>query len=529
MESASARPLPPSPLACLPRAWAGVLFPGASAAGTAGRVPAMALLLLLVLPGVLLYPWRSFHLLEPDEGRYAQIPREMLERGDWIVPTLQGEPYLDKPPLLYWLVMLSYSVFGPSAAAARLVPALAVHAAVLATYLLGRRSLGERPALWGAVLLAVSPGFMGVGRLLLLDGLLSLWVTLGLLTAFEAVRTGRLKWGWWLVAALACGLGVLTKGPIAVLLVAAPLAAYRWLMTAAPVRPAAARVAGWAAFAALALAVNVPWYAAACLSRPEFAGYFFWKHNVQRFLTPFDHLEPFWYYAPLLFAGLLPGTVVLYGFVRHLLSGGEAATGRPPEMGFWLLAGGWCVLFFSLSGSKLPTYILPAFPALSLALGVYLARVRWSDGPLWRGTVVAAAALLLALHAGGLPWYAEMRSPLWKPDVIAHYCGDPNAEIVCYPRNCDSVAFYLGRDDLRSVRSKYAADLARWMQDRPRTVVLFTHRHSLEALTHALPPTLRVTQQTSLRRTLPGWPLLEKLVGDTPWGLCDVAVVERVN
>ena len=91
----------------------------------------------------------NFHLLEPDEGRYAQIPREMLARGDWVVPHLQGQPYLDKPPLLYWLVMLSYSVFGVSEAAARLVPALAVHGTILATYFIGRRSIGDRPARWG--------------------------------------------------------------------------------------------------------------------------------------------------------------------------------------------------------------------------------------------------------------------------------------------------------------------------------------------------------------------------------------------
>src|SRR5437667_65649 len=77
-----------------------------------GRCCGRALLWLLILPGVLLYPCLSFYLFEPDEGRYAEIPREMLARGDWVVPHLQGEPYLDKPPLFYWLVMLSYSIFG---------------------------------------------------------------------------------------------------------------------------------------------------------------------------------------------------------------------------------------------------------------------------------------------------------------------------------------------------------------------------------------------------------------------------------
>src|SRR5438045_7551709 len=90
-----------------------------------------AFALLFVLSGLLLYPCMSFYLFEPDEGRYAQIPREMLTRGEWIVPTLQGEAYLDKPPLFYWLVMASYSIFGCHDAAARLIPALALHGTVL--------------------------------------------------------------------------------------------------------------------------------------------------------------------------------------------------------------------------------------------------------------------------------------------------------------------------------------------------------------------------------------------------------------
>src|SRR5262249_22673151 len=157
--------------------------------------------------------------------RYAEIPREMLQRGEWVVPYLQSEPYLDKPPLLYWLVMLSYQVFGVHAWSARLVPAIAVHACILLNYLIGRPSLGERPAYWGALVLGLAPCFVSVGRLLILDGLLTLWVSLALLSLFEALRAERLRWSWWLVGAIACGLGVLTKGPIILILVVPPLAA----------------------------------------------------------------------------------------------------------------------------------------------------------------------------------------------------------------------------------------------------------------------------------------------------------------
>src|SRR5262245_40544672 len=113
-------PFPGTIQAWLRLLWSRVLSPGP--ADTTIRIRLLALLVVACLPALLIYPSRTFLLLEPDEARYAQIPKEMLERGEWIVPTLQGEPYLDKPPLLYWLVRLSYQGFGVTESAARLVP-----------------------------------------------------------------------------------------------------------------------------------------------------------------------------------------------------------------------------------------------------------------------------------------------------------------------------------------------------------------------------------------------------------------------
>src|SRR5262245_42790599 len=256
--------LPKGLLAWLPFLWNRVMFAGTDAEPT--RVRLFSLALVVLLPAALLYPSRHFRLLEPDEGRYAQIPREMLANGDSIVPTLQGLPYLDKPPLFYWTVQLSYRQFGVSDSVARLVPALAVHLTILLVYLIGRRSLGERAALWGTLLLSVAPGFLGMGRLLILDGLLTLWVTLSLLAIFEAVRGARLQCGWWLLSAVACGLGVLTKGPIALILLVPPLLAYRWL--------SGHRVAigrrNILMFLGIVMAVNLPWYVAIYLREPVF-------------------------------------------------------------------------------------------------------------------------------------------------------------------------------------------------------------------------------------------------------------------
>jgi hypothetical protein len=512
LPAAPASRIPRSLLACLPLLWTQVLFPGKPVRPTPPRWT--ALLLLLVIPGALLYPCLSFLLFEPDEGRYAEIPREMLVRGEWIVPYLQGQPYLDKPPLLYWLVIGSYRLLGVHDWSARLVPALAVHAGILLTYLLGRRSLGERAAFWGALALSLAPGFITMGRLLILDGLLTLWVMLSLLAAFEAVRNDRLRWGWWLLAACACGLGILTKGPVAVVLLVGPLLLHRWLA-------GASCHLGWRAwlmFAAVVLAVSLPWYVAVCVRLPEFAFYFLWKHNVQRFVVPFDHQEPVWYYAPIMLIGLLPTSLLGVSLVRWLVSGKPAvAERRCPELGFLVLAGSWCVLFFSLSGSKLPTYVMPAFPPLALAFGYWMAGSPWAGSAWTRGMGAAAFLVLVAGHYVGIPWFADFHSPMSRPEEVARYCAD--TPVVCYPRGCDSVAFYLGRDDLCSFRSKETAALVRHLAQQPRTVVLFTHRHSAQGLGNVLEASgLRMTGLTPLSRS---WVSLFKTE------YCYMAVVEQ--
>jgi 4-amino-4-deoxy-L-arabinose transferase-like glycosyltransferase len=487
------------------------------------------LALLIVLPALLLYPCLSFHLLEPDESRYAEIPREMLQRGEWLVPYLEGQPYLDKPPLLYWLVMASYRIFGVHDWAARLPAALAVHGCILLAYYFGRRSFSERAAFWGALMLGLAPGFMSMGRLLLLDGLLALCITLSLLGAFEALRGERLKWGWWFLSAAACGLGVMTKGPVALILLVPPLALHRWLASR---RFQIAKLA-YGVYLLVLLAIMMPWYAALCVCIPEFARYFFWEQNVQRFLMPFAHEQGVWYYGPVLFAGLLPGTLFLWSFGRFLLARDEPTVRlRSPELGFMLLAGSWCVGFFTISTCKLPTYILPAFPPLCLALGHFIASGPWQTSRWPRRLAGVAFVALLITHHVVVPWYAEYRSPMSQPDEIRRLCSDPAMPVVCYPRNCDSVAFYLGREDLRNYRSKEIEDLRYLVRTNPRTVILCTHRDSLHALRQLLPPDVRIVDTVHLGLPdLPGVPekwrkTVTHWMGETALGLSDVAVIE---
>ncbi|HVS38630.1 MAG TPA: glycosyltransferase family 39 protein [Gemmataceae bacterium] len=529
MNPVAADALPRSLFAWPTFLWSRVLFGGEPIGGDQPRRSPLAWMILLATPALLLYPCLAFPLIEPDESRYAEVPREMLQRGDWITPRLDGEPYLEKPPLLYWITAASYRLFGVHDWAARLAPALAVHGSVLVLYFFGRRAFGERAAFRGALMLSLAPGFVSIGRLLLIDGVLTFCTTVALFAAFEAVRGDRLRWGWWLLSAAACGLGVLGKGPVALVLLAPPLLLHGWLTG----RRLPLTRGALTAYLAVLAAVTLPWYAALCVREPAFAWTFFWEHNVLRFLTPFAHERGVWFYGPVLLLGLLPGTLLIVPFLRFLISSDEAtARRRPPELGFLLLAGGWCVLFFTLSSCKLATYILPAFPPLALALGWFLTQSRW-DRSRWPVAAAGAAFLLLtAFHYVVVPWYAVCRSPMRRPEEVRRLCGDPSAPVVCYPRECDSVAFYLGRDDLHAYPSKDIEELRTLVRRNPRTVILCTHRHSEHDLHELLPPEVRIVQEVHVGLDhLPGVPAsLEQgvalFMGETALGLSDLTVVE---
>jgi hypothetical protein len=206
-----------------------------------------------------------------------------------------------------------------------------------------------------------------------------------------------------------------------------------------------------------------------------------------------------------------------------MISGDPAVSARrTPQLGFALLAGGWCVLFFSLSGSKLPTYIMPAFPMLCLALGT----LKPARGNGW--ILGSWVALIVVANFIAIPWYAKYRSPMGAPaSELRAACTDPATVVCCYPRSCDSAGFYLERDDLQATRSKFVHLLIADLLTRERTVVLFTHRHSLELLKESLPPELTIRHSATFRGQSAGPAWLTRLVGDSPWGLCDLAVIHN--
>jgi dolichol-phosphate mannosyltransferase len=552
----------------LPFWWSRVLVPATPTIEptAGGRFPLPALLLLAVA-ALLFFARLRAPLLEPQEPRYAEIPRQMLAEGRLLVPVLHGQPYLDKPPLLYWLVMASYRAFGVHDWAARLVPGAAGVLTVLLTFLWGRRVAGCRAGLCGALALCLSAQFVYRQRMLTMDGLLCLWVVLGLAAAQVALAAPRLRWRWWLLAGLACGLGLLTKGPVALALVGVPVVAYRLL------EPRCARVGalGWTALTGVALAVAAPWYAAVLLREPEFAAYFFWKHNVVRFLAPFDHGKPVWFHLPGLLLGMLPWTLLLPGLARFLARrSARAAARRPAALGFFLLASLWGLLFFSLAGSKRPVYILPAMPPLALALGCYLDVLlprrrplapEWAS--LWRRTSpMAYRAALLALAAGAgaaglagitglikpvhallltalagaglslvagrkrLSWAAcggttfavllvgvlQLQAPYNRQFALRGHlraqtdlAAARGVPVVCYPQRWDSVSFYLPAADVRVYSAAERGRLLADLRARPRVLLLVKSGPVLEELLRELPPSVEFVARGRPGAITAGW------------------------
>ncbi len=363
------------------------------------RTAAPLLLLLLLW----FLPLGSWYLFDPDEGRYAEIPREMLAGGDWVIPRLNGIVYLEKPPLQYWATALAYGLFGVHEWSARLWTALCGLAGVSLAAWLGMRLYGRTAGLLAALVLAGSGYYFLLTRVLTLDMGLSFALQLALtglvlLVAGEGngareARATRLA--PWLLA-LGVALAFLTKGLVGILIPAAVAGLYvllrrDWALVL--------RARPWWTLLALLLLAG-PWVTLAAARNSEFLQFFFVHEHFQRFLTRVhDRYEPDWYFIPVLLVGFLPWTTLLPGILAHswrALRAGDRAT--------WMLAL-WVVFifgFFSLSQSKLIPYIVPLFPALALLAAPALERI----APRRLAGHLAAPALALLLLLVALAWYA---------------------------------------------------------------------------------------------------------------------------
>jgi 4-amino-4-deoxy-L-arabinose transferase-like glycosyltransferase len=312
-------------------------------------------------------------LANPDEARYAEIPREMLAHSDWVTPRLNEVRYFEKPPLVYWTVGLCRQLFGPGEFSMRIAPALFGLAGILATYVAARRLFGRRTALAAAVVLGTSGLYFILSRILLLDMAVSVLMSTTLLCFITAVRTQersarrRLFYGLYASAALA----TLAKGLIGFLVPGAVM--FFWLLLLNQwhrLRPLYLP-SGILLF----LAIAAPWHVLAAQRNPEWAQFYFVHEHWERFTTTtHDRAAPFWFFLPVVLLGSFPWFGFLIPAVREAVAGGWARRKEGAEQWFFVVWIGFVFLFFSKSQSKLIPYILPVFPPLAILLAAWFAR-----------------------------------------------------------------------------------------------------------------------------------------------------------
>lgn len=344
-------------------------------------------------------------LLEPDEGRYAEIAREMWVLGDWVTPHLNGVIYIEKPPLQYWATAVAYTLFGLHEWTARLWPLVLSFLALPLVHGFGSRLYGSQEAGLAAVIaLAASPYYVLVGQLNLLDGAfttLLMAAVAALVLGQREPDAGRRR-PLMVIAWIALGLAVLSKGIVAPLLAGGTLVLY-----SAVTRDFSPwRRMHWAAGLAAFAVVVVPWFWLISARNPDFLYFFFVHEHFMRFLTTVHaRVRPWWYFGPIAVVALAPWLRSIPAALRSGRLADAAATGFRPALflGLWLVV---VVVFFSLSGSKLAPYILPCMPVAAVLLGPALLRK-----PGHARTAAATTALLILLAAAGLCVGALRRAP----------------------------------------------------------------------------------------------------------------------
>lgn len=319
-----------------------------------------------------------FGLTGADEPRYAQVAREMLARHDWITPTLGGKSWLEKPPLYYWQAMLAYSIFGVSDWAARLPSAVDATLMVVVVYFFLRR-FRSGSELDGALMTASAAGVVGFARAASMDMPLAATLTIALLAWYAWHETESKQ--YLALFYVASALGTLAKGPVAPFLAAVIVVLFAAVKGDYIVIRRTLWIPGILFFCVVAL----PWYIAVQVKNPEFFRVFILQHNLERFGTNlYHHKEPFWYYVPVALLGLIPwAAFVVASLVENIrvwwAERQEMLRSEDAWNVFLLIWFIVPIVFFSISQSKLPGYIVPALPAGTLLLADYVRR-RLADG-----------------------------------------------------------------------------------------------------------------------------------------------------
>ncbi|MFA6972200.1 MAG: glycosyltransferase family 39 protein [Gallionella sp.] len=341
-------------------------------------------------------------LIKPDEGRYAEIPREMVTSGDWVTPRLNDLKYFEKPPLQYWATATAYTVFGEHQWTSRLWAALTGFAGLFLVWFAGLRLFGREAAGYAALLLSSSLLYALMAHINTLDMGVTFFITLGIFALLlgQSEANIGLRRNWMLLAWAGMALAVLSKGLMGIVLPGTAVFIYCMVQRDFTVLKRMHWMAGLAVF----LLITAPWFYLVMQANPEFFDRFFIYEHYTRFTTKdLGRYQPWYYFVPILLAGALPWTVLMFDSLFRTAPGNQVvnkgvSAGKPFNAALFLSI--WAIfiyVFFSISGSKLPSYLLPMFPALALLMGRRINEMRervlfWQILP-----VVPVALLFLAL------------------------------------------------------------------------------------------------------------------------------------
>ncbi len=358
------------------------------------------LILLLVGLCVALYGFElgTRPIWDVDEGMHSSTSRVMVETGDWLVPTYNGENFYDKPALHNWFVAISFTALGFTEFAARLPSALVGLLSALVTFWLGRRMFGSRTGFFGGAVLATSIIFVVMSRTIVHDISLAFFVTLSLALFYigytdteESKRKRHLLLFW-----VALAFAVLAKGPLGAVLVIPP--AFGFLLYKRDLRFLRQMRLGIGI--PLFLLLAAPWYVAMCVTQDDYFQKFFIEKHVGGVGGQLFHQHPFYWYIPVLIGGVLPWSFFLPAAVADAAR--TPVGGARDGIVFTALWCGWTFVLFSAASTKLETYILPMFPGVALLLGNAWDRLLDAERPSERRGFRAAHQVLLVVIAGGL-------------------------------------------------------------------------------------------------------------------------------
>ncbi len=359
------------------------------------------MLLVLIMAAVWFGNLEYRKLVRPDEGRYAEISREMATSGDWVTPRLNDIKYFEKPALQYWVTAGAYRLFGEHHWTARLWSALTGFLGILFTAFAATRLFGREAGLLSAAVLGSSLLYTLIAHMNSLDMGMTFFMGGALMSFLLAQQDGASKSAnrlWMHVAWAALAFSVLSKGLMGIVLPGAVMVLYTLVEREFGLWKRLHLFSGILLF----MAIAAPWFIAVSIANPEFFHFFFIHEHFERFLTKtHGRYEPWWWFIPILAAGILPWLITLIDSLAHAWKSEPAAPQRFKPKRFLLIWAVFIFIFFSLSGSKLASYILPIFPALALLIGDHLSRIDgrrlfWQILPV---AFLATASLILAPNA----------------------------------------------------------------------------------------------------------------------------------